>query len=134
MKTVLEPEVFAVVATALFTALLWIPYVANRIVEDGPWSVLRASNLRPRASWAERLMHAHTNAVENLVVFAPLALAVVVTHRTTALTGTVAVVYLGARLAHAALYTAGVPVLRTLAFAAGFACQITLALVLLGAL
>jgi uncharacterized MAPEG superfamily protein len=131
--TVLGPEVFALVVTSLFTGLLWIPYLVNRIVEDGPWPVLSAPNLRPSAPWAERLMRAHTNAVENLAVFAPLALAVVVTHRTTNLTGTASLVYFAARVAHAALYAAGIPVFRTLVFATGFACQMILVLALLGA-
>lgn len=130
----LGPEIFAVVATAVLTGLLWLPYVSNRIAEDGAWMALSTPNLRPRAPWAERLMRAHANAVENLAVFAPLALAAAITDRTTALTGAAALMYIGARVAHAALYTAGIPVLRTLAFAAGFACQTIFVLALLGAI
>jgi uncharacterized MAPEG superfamily protein len=41
-------------------------------------------------------------------------------------------VYFWARLAHAVVYTMGVPVLRTLAFAVGFAAQAALALAVFG--
>jgi uncharacterized MAPEG superfamily protein len=41
-------------------------------------------------------------------------------------------VYFWARLAHVIVYTLGIPVLRTLAFAVGFVCQVTLALAVFG--
>lgn len=70
---------------------------------------------------------AHTNAVENLVVFAPLIL---IAH-TSGLTGpaitTAAAVYFWARLVHAIAYTLEVPGLRTLAFLAGFFAQVAIA-------
>ena len=43
-------------------------------------------------------------------------------------------VYFWARLAHVIVYTMGVPVLRTLAFAVGFAAQAALALAVFGKL
>jgi uncharacterized MAPEG superfamily protein len=39
--------------------------------------------------------------------------------------------YFWSRLAHAAVYTAGIPVLRTLAFTGGFVAQLALVLALL---
>jgi uncharacterized MAPEG superfamily protein len=85
----------------------------------------------PEAAWAERLMRAHANAVENLAVFAPLVLAVQVTGSASAGTEAACMIYFFARLAHVLAYVAAVPVLRTLAFAAGFFCQFRLAMALL---
>ncbi len=119
--------------TAGWTALLWIPYILNRMKEHGSWTALRnpQPDLRPRAQWAERLMRAHANAVENLVVFAPLVLMVQMTGMSTAATAFACFVYFLARVAHVLLYTFAVPLLRTVAFFVGFLCQMTLALTLL---
>ena len=43
-------------------------------------------------------------------------------------------VYFWARLAHAIIYTLGIPVLRTLAFTVGFAAQVALVLAVFGKL
>lgn len=50
-----------------------------------------------------------------------------------AVTSTAAVVYLPSRVLHAAIHTFGIPLLRTLAFAAGFCCEVAMGLRLLGA-
>lgn len=63
----------------------------------------------PQAQWAERLMRAHANAVESLVVFAPLVLALQVLGMSTAITATAAMVYFIVRAAHAILHTFTVP-------------------------
>lgn len=118
---------YLVLVTAL-TAILWVPYILNRIAV---WGLADAvgypASPKPVARWAERLQAAHYNAVENLVVFAVLVLvadAIGVSNETTVLACTA---YFWARLAHAAAYTFAVPWVRTLAFAAGFLCQATLA-------
>jgi uncharacterized MAPEG superfamily protein len=134
MTAPLTSELFWLVATATMTGLFWIPYIVNRMVEHGLWPAVynRQPDTRPRAQWAERLMRAQANAVENLVVFAPLALAVQIAGAHTATTASACMVYFFARLAHVIIYTAGIPVLRTLAFAVGFFAQMVLALTLLG--
>ncbi|MEQ1507613.1 MAG: MAPEG family protein [Myxococcota bacterium] len=122
-------------ASALFTSVLWIPYVVNRIVEHGVWNALRNPNRddRPTAAWADRLMAAHANAVENLVVFAPLVLVAHAVGATGPATAGAAAVYFFARVTHAVVYTAGIPVARTLAFVAGFAAQAVFGVAILGA-
>lgn len=71
-------ELVSVALTALFTGLLWVPIILNRLAEMGPWKALRnpEPDVRPKAQWAYRLASAHRNAIENLVVFAPLAISV----------------------------------------------------------
>jgi uncharacterized MAPEG superfamily protein len=76
-------------------------------------------------------MNAHRNAVENLVVFATLVLTLRALNISTGATVTACAVFFYARLAHAVVYTLGIPVLRTLAFAVGFAAQAVLAIAVL---
>lgn len=121
----LSPELLAVTLAAGFTGLLWIPIIVNRLRELGPWPALKnpQPDVRPEADWAYRLANAHRNAIENLVVFAPLAIAV---HRVQAgddLTAGARTVFVLSRVAHAIIYTLGIPLWRSLAFVAGFACQ-----------
>jgi len=130
-----SPELLATTYVALFTGVLWIPIIVNRLAEMGPWKALKnpEPDVRPQADWAYRLANAHRNAIENLVVFAPLALAVHVLgigDGTTALAGWL---FVGSRVSHAVIYTFGVPLLRTIAFVVGFGCQVLLALRVLGA-
>lgn len=126
-------ELYWLILTALMTALLWVPYILNRMKEMGVWRALwnPHPDTRPKAQWAERLMRAHANAVENLVVFAPLVLALQVTGTGTTMTASACMVYFIARAAHVILYTFAVPLLRTVAFLVGFFCQMILALTLL---
>jgi uncharacterized MAPEG superfamily protein len=131
MNHELTAELYWLVLTILMTALFWVPTILNRIVELGVWATLNVPVLRPEAGWAERLMKAHANAVENLVIFAPLVLAIQLTGAGSSATATACLVYFFARLVHVLAYVAAIPVVRTLAFAAGFFCQMTLVLILL---
>ncbi len=127
-------ELLYTTLVAAFTGLIWVPIILNRLREIGVWPALRnpKPDTRPEADWAWRLENAHRNAIENLVVFAPLALAVHVADLGTGLTAAACAVFFWARIAHAVVYAFGIPVLRTLAFAAGFFCQMILAARLLG--
>jgi uncharacterized MAPEG superfamily protein len=127
--TPVSPELLYTTLTAAFTGLLWIPVILNRVAETGMWAALKnpPPEARPRAGWAYRLAHAHRNAIENLVVFAPLAIAVHVLGLGTALTAAAAMTFFYARAAHAVIYAFGIPVLRTIAFWTGFCCQMLLA-------
>lgn len=135
MNTTLKPELYWLVLTVMLTALIWVPYILNRLREhpEGAWAAVwnPQPDTRPKAHWAERLMRAHSNAVENLAIFAPLVLALLVAEVATAETAIACMVYFFARLAHVFLYTFKIPLLRTLAFFVGFLCQMTLALTLL---
>lgn len=129
-----SPEIFYTALTAAFTGIIWVPIVINRLAEMGPWKALSnpEPDVRPHANWAYRLGHAHRNAIENLVVFAPLAIIVHVLSLGTALTAVAASTFLFARIAHAVIYTFGIPLLRTIAFLIGFLCQMILAARVLG--
>ena len=112
----------------VLTALIWVPYILNVIVVRGVAdAVSYPENPRPTARWAARMKAAHYNAVENLVVFAALILVADAAGVRNAATATACVVYFWARVVHLGAYTFGIPWVRTLAFAVGFGCQMTLA-------
>jgi uncharacterized MAPEG superfamily protein len=123
-------------ATAALTGCFWIPYVLDRLARLGVMGVV--GNPRPedpgrQSAWARRARQAHANATENLVVFATLAtLAIVSGHGNTPLAVGAAEAYFYARAVHFVVYAAGIPVLRTLAFTAGFCAQVAIALTLFG--
>ncbi len=83
-------------------------------------------------AWAQRAHLAHSNAIENLAVFAPLVLTAALAGISTPQTVFAAKLYFAARLAHYLVYSAGIPVVRTLLFFAGVAAMLIFALTLLG--
>jgi uncharacterized MAPEG superfamily protein len=66
------------------------------------------------------------------MIFAPLVLILDAQGHSTMSTAIACAVYFWARLAHVIVYTLGIPVLRTLAFAVGFAAQAALVLAVFG--
>ena len=134
MQTPLTTELYWLVLTITMTALFWLLYIVNRIIELGAWATLSIPQLQPQALWAQRLMKGHVNAVENLVIFAPLLLIIQITGMNSSITATTSMVYFFARLIHSIAYLTAVPMVRTLAFVVGFFCQMALVLTLLSTL
>jgi uncharacterized MAPEG superfamily protein len=132
----MSSELFWLTWTVILTGLLWVPYILDRIAVRGLFGAMAnpSSADKAQSAWAQRLQKAHTNAVENLVIFAALVLTLNVMHRSTESTVMACAVYFWARLAHALVYTLGIPVARTLAFALGFAAQATLVVAVFGKL
>jgi uncharacterized MAPEG superfamily protein len=130
----MQPEMTSLVLVSSFTALLWVPYMINRIAVRGlPDTVGYPDDPLLLAPWAERLRAAHANAVENLAVFSALVLAAQMLHVETAVTQFAGALYLWSRVAHAVTYTLRMPWLRTLAFTGGFVAQMLVAWQLLEA-
>ena len=127
-------ELFWLTATVILTGLLWIPYVLNRCQVRGLSGAMAnpSRDDKPHAEWATRLMFAHDNAVENLVIFASLVLILAQLDYSTKWTALACAVYFWARVAHIIVYTLGLPVFRTLAFTVGFLAQAVLALAIFG--
>jgi uncharacterized MAPEG superfamily protein len=123
-------ELFWLTLTVILTGLLWVPYILNRCMVRGLGGAMAnpSRNDKPHAEWATRLMFAHDNAVENLVVFAPLVLILNANDYSSPWTVLACAVYFWARVAHLVVYTMGLPVFRTLAFTVGFLAQAVLAL------
>jgi uncharacterized MAPEG superfamily protein len=129
-------EMMWLTLTVILTGLLWVPYIIDRALVRGLMGALAnpSRNDKPQSAWAQRLYFAHTNAVENLVIFAPLVLILDAQGHSTESTVLACAVYFWARLVHAIVYTMGVPVLRTLAFTVGFLAQVALVLAVFGKL
>jgi uncharacterized MAPEG superfamily protein len=123
-------EIFWLTLTVILTGLLWVPYILNRCMVRGLGGAMAnpTRDAKPHAAWATRLMFAHDNAIENLVIFAPLVLILAQIDYSSKSTVMACAVYFWARVAHLIVYTMGLPVFRTLAFAVGFAAQVVLAL------
>jgi uncharacterized MAPEG superfamily protein len=129
-------ELMWLTLTVILTGLLWIPYIIDRAMVRGLMGSMANPSRKdkPQSAWAMRLYFAHTNAVENLVVFAPLVLILDSMGHSTEATAIACAVYFWARLAHAIVYTLGVTVLRTLSFAVGFLAQVVLVIAIFGKL
>ena len=120
----MKHELIYLALTAAFTGLLWVPYVLDRFAVRGiPDTVGYPDNPKPQSPWAQRLMKAHMNAVENLVVFATLVLVADAMNVGANALPTAAMIYFWARVVHAIVYAAGLPWLRTLAFTVAFFMQ-----------
>lgn len=124
----MKAEIFYLVCVTVFTGLLWAPYILNTILVRGVMDAVGyPENPKPLSPWARRLKAAHYNAVENLVVFAPLVLIASSLGIYTPVTAMSCMVYFWARVVHAAAYTFAIPFVRTLAFSAGVAAQMCIA-------
>ncbi len=134
MQETLTAELFWLAMTVLMTALFWVPYILNRMKEQGVWNALwdPQGHTKAEAPWAQRMMRAHENAVENLVIFTPLVLALHMTGLSTSATAGACMVYFCARAAHFVLFTFAIPLLRVVTFLVGFFAQMVLGLTLLG--
>ena len=129
----MTPELTSLTWVAALSAIMWIPYILNTIAVRGiADAVGYPKEPKPLAPWAQRMKAAHYNSVENLVLFATLVLvanAVGISNTTTVL---VCQVYFWARVVHLVAYTLGIPWVRTLAFATGWAACFAIGLSVLG--
>jgi len=126
----MKAELFWLTLTTVLTGLLWVPYILDRVAVRGLMVTLDTPSPRhkPQTGWAVRLMNAHINQVENLVVFGILVLVLDALAISTPATVLACAVFFWSRLAYVVIYTIGVPVLRTLAFTVGFLAEAALVL------
>ncbi len=95
----MKTELLYLVYVTVFTGLLWVPYILDRIATRGLLDAVGyPDNPKPQSLWAQRLIKAHFNAVENLVVFAVLVLAAVASGISTSVVASACVVYFWARV------------------------------------
>ena len=123
-------------AVAIMTALLWVPYVLERMMALGVVGALRPvdpEDLLKQALWAQRGKRAQYNAIENLAVFATLVLVAQAMGKADDPQVLLATqVYFWARLVHFPAQTFGIAGVRTIAFLTGFGAQIAVALRIFG--
>jgi len=125
----MKAELMYLVWVTTLTALMWIPYILDRLMV---WGVMDTvgypDNPKPQSPWARRMKAAHSNAIENLVIFAALVLAAQAAGISSSATVTACMIYFWARVVHFLAYTFRLPWVRTIAFTVGFLAQMTLAL------
>jgi uncharacterized MAPEG superfamily protein len=122
-------EVFAAVASALFTLFLILVFALGSIAPVGLPTILgNRENVPELTGWVGRAQRAHWNALENLVPFAVIAIAVQLAGASTEISRFAALTFLAARVVHGLTYVAGIPVVRTLAWNVGFAATLATAL------
>ena len=124
----MKTELFYLTCVAALTGLLWVPYILDRIAVRGLIDAVGyPADPKPQSAWAQRLMKAHANAVENLVVFAALVLVAHALGVSNSIVAGASVVYFWARAVHVLAYAFAIPWVRTLAFAVGFFAQAAIA-------
>ncbi len=124
----MSPDLKYLAFTALLTGSLWIPYIVSQVVTNG---FLAAQNYvdptpRPVPLWGQRANRAHINAVETFAPFAVLVILIQLTGKTDSMTAFWAMSYFWLRLAHAVVFLAAIPFLRTLIFVLGYVCVVGL--------
>lgn len=125
-------ELMSLTWVTTLTAVMWMPYILNMIAVRGLVDAVGyPDDPKPLSAWAAKMKAAHANAVENLVVFAALVLIADAAGVSNDVTVMAANLYFWARLVHLLSYTFAIPWVRTVAFVAGFACQVAIALQLL---
>ncbi len=103
--------------SGMLTVLLWAPYIIARAIS---WGIPGFLNSYPKEQpepprWAKRSQRAHLNMVETLPAFIAVVLAASAISPDTAYERIVlwAQVFFIARVAHAIVYTLGIPYVRT---------------------
>ncbi|HEY4371806.1 MAG TPA: MAPEG family protein [Burkholderiales bacterium] len=131
----MKPEIYWLALTLASVALFVFPYLLNRLAVRGIAGTMAnpSPTDRPQAEWAERARRAHANAVENLAVFAPAALAVHVLGLGNGASALACEVYFFSRLTHYVVYTLGIPYARSLAYFGGLGATAVLIVRLIGA-
>ena len=111
-------DLWMLVWTVLLSLLLPVPVLAGRLQVPGgmSWAFGNRDTPLEVPAWAGRADRAHRNLLENLPGFAALVLIAHVTGNANAATALGATIFFWGRVAHAAVYLAGIPVLRTIVF------------------
>ena len=108
--------------TALLTASLSNPYVVAQVMNNGP---LKPANYvdpaqRPLPAWGKRADRVYLNAVKTFAPFAALVLLIQVTGKANGMTAFYAMSFFWLRVAHAVVFWAAIPYIRTVIFTLGY--------------
>ena len=114
--------------TAMLTASLWIPYIIAQVMTNG---FLRPPNYvdptpRPVPLWGQRAHRVYLNAVETFAPFAALVILIQLTGKANPMTAFWTMSFFWLRVAHAVVFLAAIPYIRTLIFVLGWVAVIGL--------
>ena len=114
------------VCSGLLCLVLPTVYLVGRSGRPGglAWGFGNRDTSLDVPAWVRRAERAHANLVENLPAFAILVLVAHVAGKANATTALGATLFFWGRVAHAAVYVAGIPYARTAAFFVGTAGEL----------
>lgn len=112
--------------TGILSIILWVPYIANRMFLWGIGTFLNnypegyPENEPTAPIWAQRAKRAHLNLIENLPAFAIVVL--IANHIAPGSESSIlwSKTFFFSRIAHAFVYTLGIPFLRTPLYLVGW--------------
>jgi uncharacterized MAPEG superfamily protein len=123
----MKPELMWLLWAVALTVVQMLVAVTGATLQVGlPRLAGNREAMPPLTGWVGRAERAHHNMLENLVLFAALALIAVAAGKTNSSTLLGAQIFFWGRLVYSLLYLAGIPWLRTLAW---FASMIGLAII-----
>ena len=129
----MSTELFMLAMAGGFILLLTLVQGTRNIFALG--LVTAAGNqhdIAPWSGWNDRLNRAIKNQIEGIVIFAPILLAIELASLNNGTTALGAQIFVLARVAHAIVYTMGIPWVRTTAWAAGVAGIVMVASPIIG--
>jgi uncharacterized MAPEG superfamily protein len=113
----MTPELTYLVWSAVLTFVLVLIAVSGATLQVGlPKLAANRDDMPEITGWAGRAQRAHRNMLENLILFAILVLAAKAANVSNAMTLLGSQLFFWGRVAHAAIYLAGIPWLRTAAW------------------
>ena len=113
----MSPELIYLVWSAVLTVVLMLIAVSGATLQVGlPTLAGNREGMPDMTSWAGRAERAHSNMLENLVLFAILVLVAQAAGVRNAMTVIGAQLFFWGRVGHAVLYIAGSPWARTAAW------------------
>ena len=123
-------DLWCLVWTAVLCVAIPNIYLVGRLQTAGGIAWMRGNRdaALDAPAWVGRAVRAHANLVEGLAPFAILVLVAQVAGKANGWTALGAEMFLVARIAHFAIYAAGIPDLRTLAFMVGVAGEVLILL------
>lgn len=115
-------DLWMLVCTAVLCLCLPFVYLTSRVTTPGglAWGIGNREQPLQFPAWTGRAERAHRNLLENLAAFAILVLVAHVAGKANATTALGATLFFWGRVAHAAVYIAGITYVRTLAFVVAF--------------
>lgn len=114
-------DLWMLACTAMLCISMPLIYLVGRVRTPGgaSWGLGNRDTAFALPPWVARAQRAHANLIESLPAFAALVLVAHVSGKANDLSAMGAMIYFASRIAHAAIYIAGLVGVRTLVFIAG---------------
>jgi uncharacterized MAPEG superfamily protein len=127
-------EITMLVCSAVLSLLFPVTYLIGRMQTPGgmEWALGNRDQPLEVPPWVSRAERAHRNLVENLVPFAILVLSAYVGGKLGWLSGLGSVLFFLGRVAHAAVYMAGITMVRTAVFFVAMLGEVLILIQILG--